>query len=36
MLVICDFGQPFQIANIFWSKMVEQNREMADNLISHF
>jgi hypothetical protein len=36
MSVICDFGQSFQIANIFWSKMADQNYEMIDIFVSHF
>jgi hypothetical protein len=36
MSVICDFGQSFQIANIFWSEMADQNYEMIDIFVSHF
>jgi hypothetical protein len=36
MSAICDFGQPFHIVNIFWSKMVDQNCEMANIFVRHF
>jgi hypothetical protein len=43
MSAICDFGQPFHIANIFWSRMADQtyeiadqNYRMADIFVSHF
>jgi hypothetical protein len=34
--VICNFGQPFQIVNIFWSRMADQNRKMAIIFVSYF
>jgi hypothetical protein len=34
--VICNFGQPFQIVNIFWSRMADQNRKMAVIFVSYF
>jgi hypothetical protein len=33
---ICDFGQPFHIANIFCSRMIDQNYEMTNIFVSHF
>jgi hypothetical protein len=36
MSPIYDFGQPFQIVNIFCYKMADKNREMTDILVSHF
>jgi hypothetical protein len=36
MSVICDFSQPFQIVNIFCSRMADKNREMTDIFVSHF
>jgi hypothetical protein len=36
MLAICDFGRPFQIFNIFYSRMADKNREMTDILICRF
>jgi hypothetical protein len=36
MSAIFNFGQAFQIANIFWSKMVDQNHEMDDIYVSYF
>jgi hypothetical protein len=36
MSAIYDFGQLFQISNIFYSIMADKNHEMTDILISHF
>jgi hypothetical protein len=36
MSAIFNFGQPFQIVNIFWSRMADQNREIADIFVSYF
>jgi hypothetical protein len=36
MSAICDFGQPFHIAYIFWSRMADQNCKMADIFVGHF
>jgi hypothetical protein len=36
MSAIHDFGQQFFIANIFWSRMADQNREMVDQNVSYF
>jgi hypothetical protein len=36
MSVIYDFGQLFQIVNIFYSRMAHKNHKMTDILINHF
>jgi hypothetical protein len=36
MSAICEFGQPFQIGNIFWSIMADENHEMVTFLSAIF
>jgi hypothetical protein len=36
MSAIYDFGDPFQIANIFWSRIADQNREIVYIFVSYF
>jgi hypothetical protein len=36
MSTICNFGQLFQIINIFYFRMLDKNHKIYDILVSHF